>query len=103
MRKIAFILFVLCMVACKNTEEKPKSEVGKYVYVDREGVLHIKQRCTKFILKDEQDFGVKRISSENIPPEYLENCCSYCINDEAYDILESKVEKFKEDMDLGLE
>lgn len=57
------------------------------MYIDKDSTLHITRKCTKFILDEPKDFGVKRISSENIPPEYLDKCCSYCVNDEAYELL----------------
>jgi hypothetical protein len=87
MRKIAFAVLSLCLFSCGNEEKKQGVEVGKYLYIDKDSTLHITRKCTKFIIDDSKDFGVKRISSENIPPEYLDKCCSYCVNDEAYELL----------------
>lgn len=94
--RITIILFAILFYSCESNKNKDDiAEVGKYVYIDKDGVLHVKQHCTKFILKEEQDFGVKRLPSETIPPEYLDNTCSYCVNDAMYDVLESRKGKRK--------
>ena len=83
----------MCLFSCDNRESSSnKSEIGKYVYIDKDSTLHVVRKCTKFIL-EEKDPGIKRISSENIPPEYLDKCCSYCVDDEAYEMLEGKAGK----------
>ena len=90
MRRIAFAAVALCLFSCVDTKkEQSDGSIGKYVYIDKDSTLHVTRKCTKFILDDAKDFGIKRIPGENIPPEYLDKCCSYCVSDEAYELLES--------------
>lgn len=102
MRNVSLAIIILSFLSCGNTEKKEnKVEIGKYLYLDKDSTLHINMKCIKFIVGEDKDFGVKRISSETIPPEYLDKSCSYCVSDEAYEDLKSRVDSSY--MDLGLE
>lgn len=95
----------------KNDAEsrKPCNRVGKYVYIDQVGVLHINLRCraineggtlSGYVTDENGDdvdvsrsikcgSGVKRILLKNMDKSLLKNSCHICIDDDMYDYLEN--------------
>lgn len=87
-------------------EEKPT--IGRYVYMDRTGCLHLKQDCYSFSDNDQLvlstetndesaesslDIKSSRYALHRIPVKVklkeadLDFCCNSCINDSIFDIL----------------
>ena len=57
-------MIALCLYACVETKEKSEEKpvLGKYVYVDTQSVLHVKDRCVMGL----------RVANEN--SEGLQSC-----------------------------
>lgn len=88
-QSLLFIFILLTLHACVNREKEKDVEIGKYVYMDNDSTIHINTKCLKFIIDEKKDFGVKRILADGISPSYLDKTCNYCVNDQAYEKLES--------------
>ena len=94
--------------AKKNAEsKKPCNRVGKYVYIDQVGVLHINLRCraineggtlSGYVTDENGDdvdvsrsikcgSGVKRILLKDMDKSLLKKSCHICIDDDMYDYL----------------
>lgn len=89
--------------------KKPCNRVGKYVYLDYYGVVHIDNDCVfiNFIAntygsytdedgnavdaskKIRHGSGVKRILLKDFNKSMLKNACHNCIDDDIYDYLEN--------------
>lgn len=88
--------------------EVEKSTIGRYVYMDRTGCLHLKQDCSSFsnndqlvlstVTNDESvesslDIKSSRYALHRIPVKVklkeadLDYCCNSCINDSIFDLL----------------
>jgi len=90
------ILIVITIVSYayyfSSRKEKPKQKeiVSKYLYIDKNGILHNTSSCVNIILSEDKDLvfgGVKRIDRNNIPDSLLDNCCTYCISDSVFETL----------------
>lgn len=95
----------------KEYEEskKPYNRVGKYVYVDYYGVIHVKVNCDyiNFIANTYGSYtdedgnevdaskdirhgsGVKRIQLKDFNKAMLSNSCHHCIDDDMYEYLKN--------------
>lgn len=97
MKKILYSFMVLCLCACVDTKEKSKSEpIGEYVYLDTQGILHVKENCVmglqeKNELGIESWKGVHRIDATSLSKSDLVNIptCSWCVKDEHYEQLKA--------------
>lgn len=86
---VAFFLF-----SCSGQKEKEKKdqEIGKYVYVDSQGTLHIKNPCYSGLrITDEDGNSYKKsvtfVDTEDINGNDLESLCPMCVRDEHYEQL----------------
>lgn len=89
------LLSLSSLLSC--TDNKPeKSEdvrsIGKYVYLDTEGILHTNRRCILGLqTSDESDIGhykgITFIDTTRITKEHLRAMCSVCIGDNDYECL----------------
>lgn len=80
-RKSLFVLALLTLlVGCKGEAEKSKSEIGKYVYLDKYRIIHVDRKCNKIF---------KRVERIQVKGKLLGNYyyCPKCVSDEAYDSL----------------
>lgn len=85
----AIIFLVLCVTSCsEKKEESSIHKIGKYLYQDKGGTIHVWDNCIKLWGGDEHNHGVKRIPSEGFDPKLLDNTCSFCIKDDTYEKLE---------------
>ena len=96
MKKILICAMVLCLCACIETKEKgdKKPMLGKYVYLDTQGVLHVKERCVMGLrVANENDEGkykgVHRIEVASLREGSLQGVptCSWCLDDDRYELL----------------
>lgn len=96
MKKILYSFMVLCLCACVETKEKSEEKpvLGKYVYVDTQSILHVKDRCVMGLKvaneNDEREYkGVYRIEVASLHEGSLYGIatCSWCVKDEHYELL----------------
>ena len=88
MKRIVLYGFIsITIFACANKEKEQEDKIGKYVYLDKDSTLHIRERCVKFILGENKDYGVVRILSDEITKQDIKKTCNYCVNDNNYDRL----------------
>lgn len=92
--KYYLILFFACSLVfcgCKKKEETPM--VGEYVYIDHHECIHVDRKCLQLMISDDSNGGsnymVKRIKVEEL--DSIGNTCSFCVTDELYKQMESKV------------
>lgn len=93
---IVVILFVIhgVMNAVENKKEKesePKSNIGEYVYIDSQGILHTKQCYVGLEVTNKEGESylkpVTRVKTIEVLPDYLRRTCSFCVKDEDYEAL----------------
>ena len=93
---IVVILFVIhgVMNAVENKKEKegePKSNIGEYVYIDSQGILHTKQCYVGLEVTNKEGESylkpVTRVKTIEVRPDYLRRTCSFCVKDEDYEAL----------------
>lgn len=97
MKKILFCMIALCLCACVETKEKSESEpIGEYVYLDTQGILHVKENCVMGLKvaneNGERGYkGVYRIDATSLNKSDLVNIptCSWCVKDEHYEQLKA--------------
>ena len=117
MKKIYyFIVCVICMFLFSCYEEStPKKEdyknyyrAGDYLYKDKTGCLHLKSTCYRIneageirvnvndnenSLASISGYGVMRIQKDSLKKEDIIWCCGRCIDDDAFNKLDSIVGK----------
>lgn len=93
---IVVILLVIhgVMNAIENKKEKesePKPNIGEYVYIDSQGILHTKQCYVGLEVTNKEGESylkpVTRVRATEVLPDYLERTCSFCVKDEDYEAL----------------
>lgn len=89
MKKLLLVLLALFSLYSCNEEKKPSFKIGKYLYQDKFGTLHIEDNCFQLFVTEDSARGVKRIPSRGFDPALLNNTCNHCISDEAYDSLKT--------------
>lgn len=92
MKKYSLILLLFALLASCSSEKKekqPVDKIGKYLYQDQSGTLHVNDGCVKFWTEDETTSGVKRIPSNGFDPDLLDNTCPICVNDDIFDVLQT--------------
>ena len=102
MKKI-FIAIILSLVAfgcSKKEKETNKETIGKYVYIDSQDILHIKNRCVlgmKITDKTGNSYykPIERIETCCLIGEDIVTTCAWCVNDEQYDQLKDIIKKPK--------
>ena len=102
--KHALLLFaLLSIVSCGGTKEKEKKKenvdevlIGDYVYLDTDGILHVKENCVmglqeKNELGIESWKGVHRIDATSLSKSDLMSIptCSWCVKDDHYEQLKA--------------
>lgn len=82
------------LLGCARKEEKENSsrELGKYVYIDSQGVLHTRKHCFGLEIttsNGEKSFykSIKFIEKYKVTNSMLESMCSWCVGDEQYEEL----------------
>jgi len=104
---ILLFLLSLFFSCTKHTEEsKPihtsyidkedsTLNAAKYVYIDRDSILHVKLKCGQAMFPMDElnhKYSVKRLQRKDITNKELVKCCAVCISDERYDILKHYVD-----------
>lgn len=85
----AFVAFNSC--SQKREKNNETRELGKYVYIDHQGVMHSEKDCTALLFLENK--GVEFVEKKDIKPEQLKSLCSDCIDDELYEQLLSITNK----------
>lgn len=99
-----FLMFLGCIFVffgngnCSNSkEEKPKRNIGKYMYYDRSSTLHAWRYCPSIgsgstdEVDESRQSAVYRIPVEGVTMSMLDQSCAFCISDEIYDELTRKL------------
>lgn len=106
MKKTLFaLLIVVAFGSCSENKPKEKKSsdqmwtdfypIGSYLYLESSKVLHVSKDCANLI-RDENDtrlIGVKRVRSEKVTYQMLDNCCPHCVTDINYEKL-SRMAKY---------
>lgn len=106
MKKTLFaLLIVIAFGSCSESKPKEKKTrdemwtdlypIGSYLYLENGKVLHVSKTCVN-LDRDENDnrlIGVKRVRSEKVTYQMLDNCCPNCVTDINYEKL-SRMAKY---------
>lgn len=94
---VPILIFVIALICIEGGKNKKKDEssaalIGKYVYIDTDGILHTKNRCVvgmQVTESDESSYykGIEYIDTTNLSVIQIKNLCSWCVTDEHYEIL----------------
>lgn len=99
---IVVVLLVIhgVMTANENKKEKesePKSNIGEYVYIDSEGILHTSKCYIGMqVTSDNGESYLKPIyplDTLKLTSNHLHWFCSYCVSDEDYEHLQRIVKR----------
>jgi hypothetical protein len=75
----------------KEKESEPKSNIGEYVYIDSQGILHTEQCYIGLEVTNGEGESylkpVTRVKTIEVLPDYLRRTCSFCVKDEDYERL----------------
>lgn len=76
----------------KEKEWKEKYAIGKYVYIDSDDMLHVRQRCTlglRITDKNENTYykSITYYDTSWVSIDDLFEVCPFCVKDEHYDQL----------------
>lgn len=76
------VLFTVLICACDSQRPKKRTsdKVGKFVYVDIAGVLHVKNGC-KAVYKDHGEQEVRPYTLHSLKRENLNKICSQCVSE----------------------
>ena len=91
----AIILLSLIAFGCSKQEKDTiKETIGKYVYIDSQDILHIKNKCVlgmKITDKTENSYykPIERIETIDLNEEDIITTCAWCVNDEQYEQLKN--------------
>ena len=104
MRHTLLLFALLAIVSCGGAKEKEKENddevlidevlIGDYVYLDTDGILHVKNRCVMGLNVTDKNGescykGVHRIKVSSLTEYYLRQVmtCAWCVDDESYELL----------------
>ncbi len=98
-------LFLFCGCSSKN-DNQHKREIGKYVYLDSDHVLHIRKPCTGMRTTDKDGISsfksVEFIDTLNINQEVISNLCPWCIKDAHYEKLNKMAHRKSRGLGWGI-
>ncbi|MBQ7462466.1 MAG: hypothetical protein IJS63_09490 [Bacteroidaceae bacterium] len=90
---VLFICFIVFLFYSNNKNNKRQEDetIGRYVYIDVNGTLHVRRYCIA-IGKDEGELNgadrtITRLPTNEITHSMLDYSCSRCISDETYEKL----------------
>ena len=89
---IAIILSLIAFGCSKQEKNTIKETIGKYVYIDSQDILHVKNRCVLGMkitdtIGDSYYKPIERIETIYLIPEDIATTCAWCVDDEQYDQL----------------
>lgn len=94
MKKIlsTFLILTLCVSCAPKKQAKENVKLGQYVYLDSEGILHVRRPClglrTRIDGSGEGGYkSIQFIEVDNITHRDLESLCPWCVSDEVYEQL----------------
>ncbi len=96
MRILLYIIIALLFASCsskKTTKRAAVSEIGKYLYLGDNDILHVNESCTSLIFgKDDKGhkvYGKNYIdTAEFVKTEYM-SFCTHCVTEKHYEKLQS--------------
>ena len=100
---IAIILSLVAFGCSKKEKETNKETIGKYVYIDSQDILHVKNRCVLGMkitdtTGDSYYKPIERIETIYLIPEDIATTCAWCVDDEQYDQLKKIAYKPKNEI-----
>ena len=90
------------LLSCNSKEkESDDIQIGKYLYLTNDGVLHCKQDCVGVILAKDEDghkvTGMNFIDTLEIMNDQYMSYCTRCFNDERYDQVQGMIKRNNND------
>ena len=105
-KKLLFFILSLLAVSCSNNANKEDKEhlIGKYVYLDSQGILHIKKRCVLGMQITDATGNnyyksIEFIDTTLLTKEHIKALCTWCVEDEHYSQLKHIVNGHEEVID----
>lgn len=106
---LIFAGFLLCMLlfSCSFTkEEKERDNLGKYVYMDSQQILHTRKHCIGLCIDSSEDeIGsykpIEFIDTAKVTRDMLKSMCSWCVEDNHYEQLRQIAERHKKSLNWG--
>lgn len=100
-RVLLYIAAILMILSCENAnkkqtddESKIKKELGKYLYMSKDSVLHTSKDCLKLrgMLDDNfKTYGVQFYRTAYFCPTHQFWYCEECFSDELYEQVDSLI------------
>lgn len=95
---LSLILPFMCSCTSRSNQEQDKPLLGKYVYIDSDGILHTRNHCvlgmkTTDANGNERRKSVQFIEVSQLTQEDLQALCSWCVSDDQYEILKESAEE----------
>lgn len=100
-RMLLYIATILMILSCENAnnkqtddESKIKKELGKYLYMSKDSVLHMSKDCLKLrgLLDDNfKTYGVQFYRTAYFCPTHQFWYCEECFSDELYEQVDSLI------------
>ena len=96
----SLVLLLIYGVGIGDDKKTDKKEcfIGKYVYVDTDGILHTKNRCVvgmQVTDPNENSYykGVEFIDTVKLTSGHIRRLCSWCVEDGHYELLQGIAER----------
>lgn len=96
---MASVILIMIVRGCIAINERKEAEewrekyaIGKYVYIDSDDILHVRQRCTlglRITDKNENTYykSITYYDTSWVSIDDLFEVCPFCVKDEHYDQL----------------
>lgn len=100
-KTLSILILAIALSACSDKNKKDDNKettLGKYVYIDIDGVLHTENPCVMGLKVEDENKNatfksVMRIKVEELDSEFLS--CAFCVTDEQYELLKKAIKKNK--------
>ena len=100
---ILLMMILLTFSSCNNREKSDTQQIGRYVYIDTQKVLHVKKRCIGLKITDKTGISyykpIKFLDTANVRTQHLNSLCSRCVKDEHYEDLKQLAERHETPQD----
>lgn len=87
---IAFGTFISlgCSSPKKEKKVKKENEIGQYVYIDSQNILHTSKDCFGLMTNANNEVGIYKsiefIDTTEITRKQIKSMCSRCVSDQCY-------------------
>ncbi len=99
------IILLFCLTCCSHKEDKKSPhDIGKYVYIDSQNILHTKKKCVLGMqitdaAGNNYYKAIDFIDTTQLTKEHIKSMCTWCVEDEQYSQLKHIAEKHEEIID----